>query len=181
MVKKKIGVFVGSLRKGSYSRKAANYVCGFLNGQYDVEFVEIGALPYYNEDLDQPGNVCPDFMAFREKVKGLDAFLFATPEYNRSLAPALKNALDIASRGENLWDGKPGAIIAQSIGHIGGAVGASALRVPLAFLNVRLMMQPEVYLSGAAGLFDEQGNLVNDGTAKFLQKFAAAFAAWIEA
>ncbi|MDR0939087.1 MAG: NAD(P)H-dependent oxidoreductase [Mediterranea sp.] len=180
MTKKKIGVFVGSLRKGSYSKMAARYVSGLLSERYDIEFVEMEGLSYYNEDLDQPGNVSPDFAAFREQVKGLDAFLFATPEYNRSMPAVLKNALDIASRGENLWSGKPGALIASSIGHIGGACGAGALRVPLAFLNVRMMEQPEVYIAGASAIWDEQGNIVNESTAKFLQKFASSFAAWIE-
>ncbi|MDR0894751.1 MAG: NAD(P)H-dependent oxidoreductase [Prevotellaceae bacterium] len=182
MKKKTIGVFVGSLRKDACSKKTANYIAGQLSQKYDVTFVELGNLCIFNQDFDDEGTTPTAWTAFREQVKNLDALLFVTPEYNRSIPGVLKNALDIASRpyGQNVWDGKPGAVVGVSPGSLGGALAVSAIKVPLSFLNVRLMMQPEVYVSNAYQLFDEQGNLTNESTAKFLNGFVSAFDAWIE-
>ncbi|MDR1004647.1 MAG: NAD(P)H-dependent oxidoreductase [Prevotellaceae bacterium] len=182
MKKKTIGILVGSLRKDAYSKLAANHIAGLFNNQYEVIFIELGNLQMFNQDYDDEGTTPAEWTAFREQVKSLDAVLFVTPEYNRSMPAVLKNALDIASRpyGHNVWNGKPGAVIGVSPGHIGGALAVSAVRVPLAFLNVRLMMQPEVYLSNVHQLFDGQGKLTDESTVKFLDKFAAAFRIWIE-
>jgi chromate reductase len=182
MRKTTVGIFVGSLRKDACTKKAANYIAGQLSQKCDVQFVEMGNLALFNQDFDDEGTTPAEWTAFRETVKSLDAVLFVTPEYNRSIPAVLKNALDIASRpyGVNVWDGKPGAIVAASPGRIGGALAAGALRVPLAFLNVKLMQQPEVYLSDAYDLFDQEGKLVDESTIKFLNKFVEAFEGWIE-
>ncbi|MDR0989179.1 MAG: NAD(P)H-dependent oxidoreductase [Prevotellaceae bacterium] len=181
METKSIGIFVGSLRKGAYSKSTANYIGQALARHYQVVFVEMGNLLLFNQDYDDEGTTPAQWVAFRSQVGQLDACLFVTPEYNRSMPAVLKNALDIGSRpyGCNLWDGKPAAVVGVSPGRIGGAMGVGALRVPLAFLNLRLMMQPEVYLSDAAELFNEQGELTNASTAKFLDRFVDAFERWI--
>ncbi len=108
--------------------------------------------------------------------------LFVTPEYNRSVPAALKNAIDIASRpyGASAWDGKPGAVVTVSPGAIGGFGANHHLRQMLVFLNVPAMQQPEAYLGGAGDYFDETGELKNEGTRAFLAKFMAAYAAWVE-
>jgi chromate reductase len=99
--------------------------------------------------------------------------LFVTPEYNRSVPAALKNALDVGSRpyGHSVWDRKPGAIVSGSPGAIGAFGANHHLRQSLVFLNVPAMQQPEVYVSHVDKLFDEVGNLVNEGTSKLLQQF----------
>ncbi len=108
--------------------------------------------------------------------------LFVTPEYNRSVPAALKNALDVGSRpyGSSVWDRKPGAIVSCSPSAIGAFGANHHLRQSLVFLNVPTMQQPEAYVGHADKLFDEQGKLVNDGTRKFLQEFMQAFANWVE-
>jgi len=108
------------------------------------------------------------------------SFLF-TPEYNRSVPGALKNALDVASRpyGQSAWNGKPGAVISASPSAIGGFGANHHLRQSLVFLNVPAMQQPEAYIGGADKLFDASGKLANDGTRKFLQQFIEAFANWV--
>jgi chromate reductase len=111
----------------------------------------------------------------------LHGFLFVTPEYKRSITAALKNALDIASRpfGQNVWNGKPGAIISVTPGKLGAFGANHHLRQPMVFLNILLLQQPEVYLGNVAKLFNERGEVIDQDTKDFLQTFAGAFARWV--
>jgi chromate reductase len=178
----KIGVLTGSLRKASFSRKVAQSVSGLMPKNFDMTPIEIGSLVIYNQDLEDENRVPQEWSNFREKLKEMDGFLFVTPEYNRTLTPVLKNALDIGSRpyGHNVWDGKPGAIISVSVGKLGGFGANHALRQAMVYLNILLLQQPEAYVGEAASLFNKEGELINDGTRKFLTHFADAFAKWVE-
>ncbi len=180
MSARNVAVFVGSLRQDSLSRKVANALVALTPASLKLELVEIGQLPLYNQDDD--ANPPAVWTAFRQRVKAADAVLFVTPEYNRSVPAALKNALDVASRpyGQSAWNGKPGAVISVSPGALGAFGANHHLRQSLVFLNVPVMQQPEAYIGGAAKLFDPAGKLVNDDTREFLRKFMQAFAAWVE-
>jgi len=136
-------------------------------------------VPIYNQDGDE--NPPAEWAAFRKRIKAADAVLFVTPEHNRSVPAALKNALDVGSRpyGQNVWSGKPGAVVSASPGAIGGFGANHHLRQSLVFLNVPAMPQPEAYIGGADKLFDAHGKLINDGTRKFLQIFMQAYNMWI--
>jgi chromate reductase len=149
---------------------------------FEMRTVDISNLPMYNQDYDDEGRTPEAWKVFRDEIKSLDGFLFVTPEYNRSLPPVLKNALDIASRpyGQNVWNGKPGAIISVSIGKLGAFGANHHLRQTLVFLNVLLLQQPEAYIGDIAGLLDSKGELKNPETKKFLESYAAAFAGWVE-
>ena len=92
---KKIGIIVGSLRKDSFNRKAAETFVNLLPEGYEAAFIEIGDLPLYNEDLDVAGSVPESWTRFREELKTVDGVYFFTPEYNRSVPAAIKNALDV--------------------------------------------------------------------------------------
>lgn len=175
-----VAVFVGSLRQDSLNRKVANALAALAPASLKLEAVEIGQLPLYNQDDD--ANPPAAWTAFRQRVKAADAVLFVTPEYNRSVPAALKNALDVASRpyGQSAWNGKPGAVISVSPGALGAFGANHHLRQSLVFLNVPVMQQPEAYIGGAAKLFDPAGKLVNDDTREFLRKFMQAFTAWVE-
>jgi chromate reductase, NAD(P)H dehydrogenase (quinone) len=175
-------VLVGSLRKASLNRMLANALSSLAPSSMKFDFVEIGQLPFYNEDLETTAPPAP-WTTFRQRVKAADAVLFVTPEYNRSVPAVLKNALDVGSRpyGSSVWDCKPGAIVGSSPGAIGAFGANHHLRQSLVFLNVPAMQQPEAYVSHVDKLFDEHGKLVNDGTRKFLQAFMQAFANWVEA
>ncbi|MFO0995549.1 MAG: NAD(P)H-dependent oxidoreductase [Alphaproteobacteria bacterium] len=175
-----VAVLVGSLRKDSINRKMANALIGLAPPSLKLGVLEIGQLPLYNQDLDETPPA--PWTAFRERVKAADAVLFVTPEYNRSVPAALKNALDVASRpyGKSVWNGKPGAIVSVSPGAIGGFGANHHLRQSLVFLNVPILQQPEAYIGGADKLFDEKGQISNDGTRKFLGQFMTTFADWIE-
>ncbi|GAA4067472.1 MAG TPA: NAD(P)H-dependent oxidoreductase [Bacilli bacterium] len=171
----KIGVVVGSLRKESFSRKIANNVAKLFPEGYEAEFIEIGNLPLYNEEYD--GNSPEEYVSFRETVSGVDAVLFVTPEYNRSVPGVLKNALDVGSRpyGESVWNAKPAAIISQSISNLSGFGANHHLRQSLTFLNMPVVQQPEVYLANSQDLVDDSGNINNEQTVQFLQSFVDAF------
>ncbi|MPM90821.1 Quinone reductase [bioreactor metagenome] len=179
---KKVGVLVGSLRKESYSRQLAKALMTLAPVSWELEEVELGQLAIYNQDFDDEGTPPSAWIAFRECVKNFDAILFVTPEYNRSVPAVLKNALDVGSRpyGQNIWDGKPGAVVSVSQGGLSGFGANHHLRQTLVFLNVPTMQQPEAYIGNAATLFDANGDIANDGTREFLQKFMAAFAVWVE-
>jgi chromate reductase len=174
-----IAVFVGSLRKESLNRKLAKALAELAPSSLKLEIVEIGQLPLYNQDFDEDPS--PVYVEFRARVRAADGVLFVTPEYNRSVPGALKNALDVASRpyGQSAWNGKPGAVISASPGAIGGFGANHHLRQSLVFLNVPAMQQPEAYIGGADKLFDARGKLANDGTRKSLQQFIEAFANWV--
>jgi chromate reductase, NAD(P)H dehydrogenase (quinone) len=175
-----VAVLVGSLRKDSLNRKLAMALVGMAAAPLKLEIVEIDQLPFYNQDheVDPPQAV----RDFKQRIAAADAVLFVTPEYNRSVPGALKNAIDVGSRpyGKSAWEGKPGAIISASPSALGGFGANHALRQSLVFLNVPTLQQPEAYIGNAASLFDDKGALVNDSTRAFLQKFLETFARWIE-
>src|SRR3954447_14585969 len=174
-------VLVGSLRKASLNGMLANALMSLAPPSMKLETVEIGQLPFFNQDLETDSTPV-QWTAFRQRIQTADAVLFVTPEYNRSLPPALKNALDVSSRpyGSSVWDRKPGAIVSCSPSAIGAFGANHHLRQSLVFLNVPILQQPEAYVGHADKLFDEQGKLVNGGTRKFLQEFMQAFANWAE-
>jgi chromate reductase, NAD(P)H dehydrogenase (quinone) len=179
MTTRTVAVLVGSLRKDSASRKLAEAFTVLAPANLEFEFVEIGELPHFDQDLesDPPGQ----WTAFRDRIRPADAVLFVTPEYNRSVPGVLKNAVDVGSRpyGQSVWNGKPGAVISLSPGAIGGFGANHHLRQSLVFLNTPLLSQ-EAYVGNAFTLFDETGALVNESTREFLRNYAAAFADWIE-
>ena len=172
----KIGIIVGSLRKNSFSKQIADNVVSLLPAGYETEFVEIGNLPLFNQDYEGDLGTPAEYTSFRNTIKALDAVLFVTPEYNRSIPAALKNALDVASRpyGESVWNGKPAAIISQSPGALAGFGSNHHLRQVLTFLNMPVVQQPEAYIGSVHELLDENGKL-NEETTQFLQGFVNEF------
>ncbi|MGI6073500.1 MAG: NADPH-dependent FMN reductase [Fermentimonas sp.] len=180
MNKKKIAIIVGSLRKDSFNRKLALHAIKNQPESLDMEIVEIGQLPHYNEDYDV-ANEPAEYAEFRKKIGEADGFLFFTPEYNRTIPGVLKNAIDVASRpyGHNKWNGKPGAIISSSTGPTGGMAANHALRQPMVFVNVLMMQQPECYIANSYTLFDEDGNLTDKSTAEYLDKVLKSYEEWV--
>jgi chromate reductase, NAD(P)H dehydrogenase (quinone) len=177
---RRVAVVVGSLRKDSLNRKMAKALASMAPTSLSLEIVEIGQLPLYNQDDDAAMPAAS--AAFKQRIAAADAVLFVSPEYNRSVPGPLKNAIDIASRpyGKSAWDGKPAAVVTVSPGAIGGFGANHHLRQSLVFLNMPTMAQPEAYIGGAGDLFDESGGIKKPDTKGFLDKFLAAFAAWIE-
>jgi chromate reductase len=177
---RKIAVLVGSLRKGSFSRKVARNIEALAPKGYTFEEIDIGQVGPYNQDLD--GKEPAEWLELRAKIKSADAVLFVTPEYNRSVPGVLKNAVDIASRpyGKNSFAGKPAAVVSVTPGALGAFGANHHLRQSLVFLDMPVLQQPEMYLSGVGDWFDESGEVENDKTRDFLAQFAKAFTGWID-
>lgn len=179
MAQLKVGLFVGSLRKDSYNARLARAVEKLAPPEIGFQTIRIDDLPLYNQDFDA------DYPAIARRLKtdieACDALLFVTPEYNRSIPGVLKNALDIGSRpwGTNSFAKKPGAVIGVSIGATGTALAQQHLRNVLAYLDVSLLAQPEVFIQFKDELIAPDGTISNDGTRKFLQGFVDAYVAWV--
>ncbi len=176
---KKVAVVVGSLRKESYNRKMAQALIKLAPQGLALEIVEIRQLPHYNQDDDAKPSA--ETVAFKQKIKSVDAVLFVTPEYNRSVPGVLKNAIDLASRpyGDSAWNGKPAGVVSVS-GSAIGAFGANhILRQSLVFLNMPAMPQPEAYIGHADKLFAADGAIQVESTREFMSKFMLSFEQWI--
>ncbi len=175
----KIAVLVGSLRKDSLNRKLAVQMLRLLPAGFAGAIVEIGDLPLYNDDLDAAPPEA--WVRFRGAVAASDAVLFVTPEYNRSVPGALKNAIDVGSRpyGKSVYAGKPAAVVSLSPGGIGGFGANHHLRQSLVFLDMPVMQQPEAYLGGAGTMFAADGGFAKPETEAFIGKIVGAFAAWV--
>lgn len=182
MANRQVGVFVGSLRKEAHSLKITKNIINLPHEGYDFTMIPIAHLPFYNQDFDDFGPLPESFADFRKTVKALDALLFVTPEYNRSVPAVLKNALDVGSRpsGKSVWNGKPAGIITSSIGIVGGFGANHHLRQILSFLNVFPMQQPEAYLTKlSAASFDENNRFTETRSQDFIERFLKAYLNWI--
>lgn len=171
----KVGYLIGSLAKESINRKLSQALIGLAPPGLQLHEIEIGKLPLYSYDYD--ANYPPVATAFKKAIAESDAVLFVTPEYNRSIPGALKNAIDWASRpyGANAFARKPSAVIGTSPGAIGTAVAQQHLRSVLSFCNSPQMNSPEAYIQYKAGLIDEHGKVSTPSTEEFLRKYMAEF------
>jgi len=166
----KVGIVVGSIRENSFSERVAKALVSLLPDRYEANYIQIDHLPVYSQDHDADSP--QEFIDLRNEVEVQDALIFVTPEHNRSVPAALKNALDAASRpyGENKWAGKPALIASQTPAGVIGGFGANHhLRQMLTFLDVIAVQQPEVYLADSGSLFEEDGEITQDSTKDFLQ------------
>ena len=171
----KVGVIVGSLSSTSINRKLAKALMRVA--PEELSFVEIGFadLPLYSQDHDK--DYPPAARAWKEALAAVDAVLFVTPEYNRSIPGGLKNAIDWGTRphGQNSFTRKPSAVIGASPGKIGTAVAQHHLRSLLSFCNSPQMNSPEAYVQFTPGLVDDEGGVSDASTEAFLRKFMSEF------
>lgn len=175
----KVAVLVGSLRKGSVNRQFAQALAKIARPKLDFQFVEIGDLPLYDQDLE--GDLPAAVQRFKQQIESADAVLFVTPEYNRTFSAVLKNAIEWASRpwGKNSWVGKPGAVIGATLGAVGTAAAQSQLRSVLGAIGVALMVQPEIYLNFREGQIVE-GEIADDSLRQLMTDWTNAYSAWIQ-
>jgi chromate reductase, NAD(P)H dehydrogenase (quinone) len=171
----KIGYFVGSLSSTSVNRILSRALIKLAPDDFEFTEIPIRDLPLYSPDFD--GDYPPEAVALKDAIRAADAVLFVTPEYNRSIPGALKNAIDWASRpwGQNSFDHMPAAVIGASPGQIGTAVAQQSLRAVLSFCNARQMTAPEAYIQFTPGLFTDAGEVTDDATATFLGDFMKEF------
>jgi chromate reductase len=174
-----VGYFVGSLAKASINRKLALALVRLAPKELQLKEIPFVDLPLYNYDYD--ANFPPVARALKDAIAAVDAVLFVTPEYNRSIPGGLKNAIDWASRpyGKNSFTRKPSGVIGTSPGKIGTAVGQQHLRSILAFCNSPLMNSIEAYIQFTPGLISDNGEVTDDSVARFLRDYMAEFYGFI--
>jgi chromate reductase, NAD(P)H dehydrogenase (quinone) len=175
-----VGYFVGSLARGSINRRLAKALVRLAPDDLAMTEIPFGDLPLYSYDYD--ADFPPAGNALKQAIAAVDAVLFVTPEYNRSIPGALKNAIDWASRpwGDNSFSRKPSAIIGTSPGAIGTAVGQQHLRSILSFCNSPQMNAIEAYIQFTPDLISEDGEVSKDSTHEFLQNYMVEFRSFIE-
>lgn len=170
-----VGYFIGSLSSTSVNRALSAALIRLAPD--DLEFVEIPIkdLPLYSQDYD--ADFPPPARALKEAIAAVDAVLFVTPEYNRSIPGGLKNAIDWASRpwGQNSFDHIPAGVIGASIGQIGTALAQQSLRAVLSFVNARQLTAPEAYITFTPEVFTGDGQVTDASTEEFLRSFMAEF------
>lgn len=175
----KVGYLIGSIATRSINRKLAEALVRLAPPELVMTEIPIADLPLYSYDYD--ADYPPVAKALKDAIGASDAILFVTPEYNRSIPGALKNAIDWASRpyGQNAFTRKPSAVIGTSPGKIGTAVGQQHLRSILAFCNSPQMNSVEAYIQFEEGLISDVGEVTNDDTREFLISFLAEFHSFI--
>ncbi len=180
MEKRKLAVFVGSLRRDSINRLLARALERLGEDRLEFQYVEIGNLPLYNQDFD--GDYPAEATALKGQVRRADAVLFVTPEYNRSVPGVLKNALDLGSRpyGDSAFAGLPAAVIGASPGAIGTALAQQHLRNILSYLDMAVLPQPEAFIQFKEGMIEADGRIARPDTREFLEDFLDRFVDWID-
>ncbi|MCU1571448.1 MAG: NADPH-dependent reductase [Naasia sp.] len=174
-----VGYFVGSLSSTSINRTLSKALIRVAPDDLEFTEIPIGSLPLYSPDHD--ADYPPEAVALKQAIAASDAVLFVTPEYNRSIPGALKNAIDWASRpwGQNSFDHIPAAVIGASIGSIGTALAQQSLRAVLSFCNARQMTSPEAYIQLGADTITADGEITVDSTRQFLTGYMAEFRDYI--
>lgn len=171
----KIGLIIGSLRKDSWNRKVALTAQELFPEDVEAEIIDITNVPLYNEDLDGE-DVHEEYQKLRDEIREYDGYIFFVPEYNRSVAPAAKNVIDIVSKDPegNSFAKKPAAIFSATMGGYGAMSGNFALRQAFTFVDMIPLQQPEVYLSSIHEAFDENGKM-DDKTRDYVDQGVTAF------
>lgn len=165
----KIAAFSGSLRRDSYTTKLVKAFIELAPEGVQVEFIQgLDELPFFNEDMEaDPPQVVKDFI---QKCIAADAFLFATPEHNRSYTAVLKNAIDWPSRSDQLpFYKKPAAVVGITPYNLGAFGAVHHLRQVLTYLNTYTLQQPEFHVTDAAEKFNAAGELTDESTIRHVE------------
>ena len=171
----------GSLRAKSFNSGALRAARELAPDGMSIDIADISKIPLYNGDVEAEG--MPEAVVqLRGQIAAADGLLIVTPEYNYSIPGVLKNAIDWASRPpEQPFDSKPMAIMGASPGGSGTMRCQYQLRQAFIFLNGLIMNRPEVMISGAGALFDDDVNLTDQSTRERIGTCLEAFAGWIRA
>jgi chromate reductase len=164
----KILGIAGSLRRRSYNKGALRAAQQLCPEGAAIEVFDLDGIPPFNQDEEK--NVPAKVSEFKRKIRGADAILLATPEYNYGMPGVLKNAIDWASRpyGDNAWSGKPVALMSAALSMGGGVRAQYQLRQAFVFLNMEAVVQPEVAIANAPERFDKEGNLTDETSKKLV-------------
>jgi len=174
MANVKIAVIVGSNRRESINRKFANALIHLGKGKADFHMAEIADMEMFNQDNEATPS--PAVTRFKADIEAADGVLIVTPEHNRSMPAALKNAIDWGTRprGHNNWTGKTVAITGTSQGAISTAIAQQHLRQVIGDLGA-VVLGGEVYINFKPDFLDADGHVANEDSRKFLQTFIDRF------
>jgi chromate reductase len=169
--------FAGSLRKNSYNRAGLKIAQQLVPEGAELEIVTLDEIPPFNQDYENDEPAAVRF--FKEKIHHADSLLVVTPEYNYSIPGVLKNAIDWASRptGTSVLEGKPAAIMGIG-GRFGTVRAQQHLRQVFHYLNMPVLLKPEVHVMAAWEKFDDDGNLTDDKTREQIQALVEALLQW---
>jgi chromate reductase len=167
----------GSLRKASLNRALLTALGEALPTGTTLTVWESLDLPIFNSDLTEPTTVSE----LKAAMTNADGIVFAVPEYNYSIPGGLKNALDWMSSPprDSPLRGKPVALCGAASGMSGTIRAQVHLRQMLVFSDTPVMNQPEVLIPRAQDRFDAEGRLTDDSTRALLERFGAAFVAFV--
>ena len=172
----KVLAICGSLRAKSTNKGLVRYAQANAPEGMTIEIADLSNVPFYNADISEHPAAVQQLL---QQIGEADALLFGCPEYNYSIAPALKNALDWASREPNnaLLDGKAVAMMGS-----GGGMGTSRaqyhLRQVCVYLNLHPLNKPEVFANAFSNSFDAEGNLVDEKIQSNIRAQLAALMVW---
>jgi len=172
-----LGISGGS-RKKSYNTALLQTATGLVGNDASLEIFEVSKFPLYNQDLEHDS---PEIVKeFKKKVRGSDAILFSTPEFNYSIPAILKNAIEWGNRPPNdrSWDGKPAAIMSASTGLRGGVRAQTHLRTIMVDLNMHPVNRPLLLVANAQEKFDNNLRLIDTETSETLRSLLATLVQW---
>lgn len=175
-----IGYLVGSLAKESINRTLSKALVRLAPDDLEFTEIPIGDLPLYSSDYD--ADYPPEGRALKDAIASSDGLLFVSPEYNRSIPGALKNAIDWGSRpwGQNSFARKPTGIIGASPGGIGTAVMQSSMRSVLSFLDAPQLNAPEAYIRFVPEHYGPDGEVHDESTADFLRHYMEEYCGFVQ-
>lgn len=177
MSKPTIAFINGSIREASFNRRIGKAITAMTADTLTIHEVPIADLPLYNPDVDNDGERPQAWQTFRDAIAKADGVLFSSPEWNRSMTGALKNAVDVGSRpyGKGVLIGLPSAIFSATPGSTGALGGTIAMLPCLKTLNSVHMGQPEAYFGGVNDdKIDLDGTINDEGLKKVVNGFANA-------
>jgi NAD(P)H-dependent FMN reductase len=179
-----IGI-AGSLRRGSYNAALLHAAAERAPAGMEVEIASIAGIPLYDGDLESEQGIPDPVTALKDKIAAADGLLLVTPEYNNSMPGVLKNAIDWLTRPAKdiprVFGDKPVAIMGATPGMGGTRLAQSAWLPVLRTLGTRAWAGRQLYVAGAAQVFDAEGRLVDEKIKKLLSELMAGFAAFVNA
>lgn len=169
----------GSLRRHSFNTALLRAAAELLPGDAVLEIHSLNGVPFYDGDVEDQG-VPASVTDLKARIQAADALLLATPEYNYSIAPALKNAIDWASRpyGQSALGGKPAAILGASAGAFGTVRAQLHLREVALGTQMHVLSGPEVFVTHADTKFDVKLRLIDEPTRHIITGLLSALVSW---
>lgn len=175
----------GSLRRKSFNTSLLRTAQALSNENIAIEAATLHGIPLYDGDLEEQDGIPASVIALKEQVVACDGLLLVTPEYNNSIPGVFKNAIDWLSRppadAARIFGGRPVAVIGASPGGFGTILSQNAWLPVLRTLGARHWAEGRLMVSRAGKLFDEEGELIDDGTRDQLRKFLHGFASFVAA